>query len=116
MNLINKESGYLIIEVLLAITILASLVCYFNEIMGTIFTEWEEKTKFISLQERGELSLNFLADYIRNSCEIHIDNADEIEIKAEYLDQGIKWIKFNIYTSKGSPTLGMKVGEEINDI
>ncbi len=108
-----KHEGFTLIETMLAILILSILVISFYSIINFTGQVSSKEIEYLTDRQKGQLALNLIISYLREAEEITV-NESGIEFKGYYLDEGEKWISFQLYDSNSVQTLGIKSGDKID--
>lgn len=108
-NKIKAAEGFTLLEILLVITISSLLAAVFMQLI----TELYQHNSFFNLhnswQLDGYLVLDFIAFQIKNASRVELISSQEIDIFSYYGGE-YQWLKFNVYQSGGSNSLGRTIG------
>ena len=105
----KDNQGFTLLEMLLVITISSLLAVVFMQLTFRLY----QNNDFFNLQNAWQLdaylAVDFMALQIKNASEVEIISQQEIDVFT-YYDQEYRWLKFNLYQSRGSSALGRAIG------
>jgi len=108
-NKIKAAEGFTLLEILLVITISSLLAAVFMQLITDLYQNNSFFNLHNSWQLDGYLVLDFIAFQIKNASRVDLISSQEIDIFTYYGGE-YQWLKFNVYQSGGSSSLGRAIG------
>ena len=108
-NKLKAADGFTLLELILVITISSLLAAVFMQLIISLY----QNNSFFNLQNSWQLDaylvVDFIAFQIKNASRVELISSQEIDIFSYYREE-YQWLKFSLYQSGGSNSLGRAIG------
>lgn len=112
-NLLHSEKGITLIELLLAISILAVISLSFGRISINLMEVWISEESNMSVILNGQLAMERITSDIRTAREIIILQENRLKFKGLDQNGDLVWKEYRRYFSRSVPALGLENGGNV---
>lgn len=109
-NNLTSEKGFTLLEVLLAITILTTVMVSLGGAIVNVMSVMAGEEAENSIRQRGRLGIEKMIDDLREAQEIEIIDDSKIKFKGYDQNGDLQWMTYKKYRSGGISALGLDKG------